>query len=413
MEVLKRIELDFARNVTDVTVYAKQYDANSRVIEIVPLNMGKRWSLESGTTARLHLTKANGHTVIVDAEIANEGNILIRLTEQSLNVSGKALAEIVLYSGDAVISSQKFFINVEKAAYDEQAPKSSVEYNSLVSLLAKTENATNKAQNVTEQLQLAAKEVEDALKNLDYAGSLVSPTIDVIAQDNGHKVIITDKNGSKEFLVLNGADGSSGAAHTHENATESKSGFLSAEDKAKLNGIESGAQVNTVTGVKGEVQTGYMTGNISISSADIGAAPVSHEHSAANITSGTLNSNRLPTIPISKGGTGAANSNSALESLGLRKLITLAAKAKMRITFASNSGGLICVTGTSSADVGGLWYFSSSPNGIQLTALNTSTKINSKVYSANLALEFENTNTGTHFLSVMLFYGSITEVKAV
>ena len=41
---------------------------------------------------------------------------------------------------------------------------------------------------------------------------------------------------------------------------------------------------------------------------DIGAAAVSHNHSASNITSGT--------IPIARGGTGATNASSALSNLG-------------------------------------------------------------------------------------------------
>ncbi len=40
--------------------------------------------------------------------------------------------------------------------------------------------------------------------------------------------------------------------------------------------------------------------------------------SASKITAGTLNSNRLPTVPISKGGTGATTAAAALEALGGR-----------------------------------------------------------------------------------------------
>lgn len=47
------------------------------------------------------------------------------------------------------------------------------------------------------------------------------------------------------------------------------------------------------------------------------AAPKSHNHSASNITSGTLSSDRLPTIPVSKGGTGATSAAAALTNLGI------------------------------------------------------------------------------------------------
>ena len=43
----------------------------------------------------------------------------------------------------------------------------------------------------------------------------------------------------------------------------------------------------------------------------------SHNHSASNITSGTLSSDRLPTVPIAKGGTGATTAAAALVNLGI------------------------------------------------------------------------------------------------
>lgn len=48
-----------------------------------------------------------------------------------------------------------------------------------------------------------------------------------------------------------------------------------------------------------------------------GKANSSHNHSASNITSGTLSSDRLPTVPVSKGGTGATTAPGALINLGL------------------------------------------------------------------------------------------------
>ena len=56
-----------------------------------------------------------------------------------------------------------------------------------------------------------------------------------------------------------------------------------------------------------------------------GKANTSHTHAAGDITSGTFNSARIPTIPISKGGTGAttaAGALTALGALGLQKVLT-------------------------------------------------------------------------------------------
>lgn len=46
-------------------------------------------------------------------------------------------------------------------------------------------------------------------------------------------------------------------------------------------------------------------------------ADAAHNHDTSDITSGTLSSDRLPTVPISKGGTGATTAASALTNLGI------------------------------------------------------------------------------------------------
>ena len=80
---------------------------------------------------------------------------------------------------------------------------------------------------------------------------------------------------------------------TYGNATQSNNGLMSSEDKTKLDGIDSGAQKNTVTGIKGNAETTYRTGNINLTPANIGAAEASHAHSASEITSGTLSVDRI------------------------------------------------------------------------------------------------------------------------
>lgn len=54
-------------------------------------------------------------------------------------------------------------------------------------------------------------------------------------------------------------------------ATTTADGLMSASDKYKLNGIASGAQVNSITGVKGNAESSYRTGNVNLTPANIGA----------------------------------------------------------------------------------------------------------------------------------------------
>ena len=60
-----------------------------------------------------------------------------------------------------------------------------------------------------------------------------------------------------------------------------------------------------------------LSSNITLSASDVGARASTWVPSASDITSGTLSSNRLPTVPITKGGTGATTAAGALTNLGI------------------------------------------------------------------------------------------------
>lgn len=67
-------------------------------------------------------------------------------------------------------------------------------------------------------------------------------------------------------------------------ATASVNGLMLAADKTKLDGIATGAQKNTITGIKGNSETAYRTGNVNLTPANIGAAAASHTH----VSTGTV-----------------------------------------------------------------------------------------------------------------------------
>lgn len=138
MNIITSIKLDFGRETVPITVFAKQYDQESRQVEIIPLNDGRAYTLEAGITARIGATKPDGTTVLDDCTI-NDGKIYADLTYQMLAVDGIVFAEIGLYKGTALLSSQVFYINVKKGAYDIDAPVSSDEFNALVAALNSVE----------------------------------------------------------------------------------------------------------------------------------------------------------------------------------------------------------------------------------------------------------------------------------
>lgn len=94
------------------------------------------------------------------------------------------------------------------------------------------------------------KEVQTAVTDPTASGTAVS-FIDSISQDSQGVIIPTKK--------------------TVAAASQSADGLMSATDKVKLDGIEVGAEVNTITGVKGSEEDSYRTGNVNISAENVGA----------------------------------------------------------------------------------------------------------------------------------------------
>ena len=84
-------------------------------------------------------------------------------------------------------------------------------------------------------------------------------------------------------------------SHTHANATTSAAGFLpklSGSTSQYLRGDGTWATVNAgVTGVKGNAETAYRTGNVNLTPANIGAAAASHTHNYLPLGGGTLTGN--------------------------------------------------------------------------------------------------------------------------
>lgn len=168
MKITQKIALDFGRDTLPITIFAKQYDKESRFVEIAPLECGKDYTLESGVTARLQLTKPDGHTVLKTATIEN-GVIKVELTEQTLAVSGTAVAEIGLYKGNSLLSSQIFYIEIKRAAYNTDAPASSDEYPALIDALGKVETSVGSANSAAAAANAAATKAETAAGGADTA----------------------------------------------------------------------------------------------------------------------------------------------------------------------------------------------------------------------------------------------------
>lgn len=190
MEIRQKLSLDFGRDTHPITVFAKQNDKNTRFLEITPLNCGQAYAIEDGVTPRLQLTKADGHTVLNDAIVEN-GVIVVELTPQALAAAGVAVAEIGLYKGEALLSSQIFYIDVERAAFDKDAPASSDEFNALTAALAEVNTVAERAATIASEI---ANEAADNANGAAEGAEKVN--ISAVQTETGATISVTDREGA-------------------------------------------------------------------------------------------------------------------------------------------------------------------------------------------------------------------------
>lgn len=102
----------------------------------------------------------------------------------------------------------------------------------------------------------------------------------------------------------------------------STNGAMSAADKTKLDNIEPGAQVNTITGVKGNSESSYRTGNVNITAANIGLGNVTNNKQIK-----ALSSSAVGDIPLWSSTTGDSLSDSGVKftitTSGSDKIVTI------------------------------------------------------------------------------------------
>ena len=216
MEIRQKLSLDFGRDTHPITVFAKQNDTKTRFLEITPLNCGQAYAIEDGVTPRLQLTKADGHTVLNDATVEN-GVIVVELTPQALAAAGVAVAEIGLYKGEALLSSQIFYIDVERAAFDKDAPASSDEFNALVDALGKVDGAVTSVTAAAERGDEAAEAAESATAN---AAAAAKSANDAAAAANTAKSAANTAAGKATTATSNANNAATAANEAAENATE-------------------------------------------------------------------------------------------------------------------------------------------------------------------------------------------------
>ena len=159
LQIMKEISLDFY-DIKVVTVEAKQFDKSSRYISVTCTNQGNPFPLDSvNYSAFVRYKKADEFAVFNRCSIT-DGKILVELTEQMLAAAGMCVADLLIIdnqvlatnqsipiitsdgdilevSGNGVVSTMKFCVNVISTPFDNSDIESASEFNALNDLIEK------------------------------------------------------------------------------------------------------------------------------------------------------------------------------------------------------------------------------------------------------------------------------------
>ena len=165
-------------------------------------------------------------------------------------------------TSDGLMSSQ------DKAKLDNLNP-----YSEATTAASGLMSATDKTK--LDGIADGAEKNQNAFSNVKVGSVTVAADskTDTLTLTAGDNVTLTP-NASTDTVTISSTN------TTYSEATSSSAGLMSAEDKAKLSGIASGAQVNTVTGVKGSNESSYRTGDINITKDNIGLGNVENKSSS-------------------------------------------------------------------------------------------------------------------------------------
>lgn len=217
--------------------------------------------LDNWNSAYSHITDAIKHIT------ADERQLWNTVSNKVDKISGKGLS-----TNDYTTSEKSKLAGIAENANSYTLPAAS---STVLGGVKTGSNITNSSGTIS----LTKENVTSALGYTPGTSSTDTNTTYSLSK-SGSTITLTGSDGSKTSVTDSDTD------TTYGLATTSVNGLMSASDKVKLNGIASGAQVNTITGIKGNAESAYRTGNVNLTAANIGALPTSGGTMSGNIIFG-------------------------------------------------------------------------------------------------------------------------------
>lgn len=151
-----RKSLDLQKNGAQWSIDVKQNDVNSRRIVISLTDGGKAFILGGDMIATIYGKKTDGNVIYKDCTIEN-GMAIVDLEKQLITAAGTVECELRIYDSNAagaqLLTTPRFNIEVYDVLSDENRITSTSDYSALASETVKSQEATKRANDISEMLE--------------------------------------------------------------------------------------------------------------------------------------------------------------------------------------------------------------------------------------------------------------------
>ena len=297
---------------TDSNIYLKNEDVAEFLIELnnllnekVDKVEGKGLSTNDYTSEekdKLGKIEPEANKTIVDAELSSTSTNPVQNKVVNSALSGKVPMTRTI--NDKALSS-----NITLSASDVGAAAASHDHNDIYYTEAEINTKVNALNTAIDEKVPTTR----TINSKDLSSNIVLTAEDVGADPVGSASTAEEnaKAHAVELALAAGEDAKGWIATAKNEANSYTDG--------KIDAIVGEGAADTLDTI-GEISKAIVEnkGILETLNAAIGnKANKSHNHAASDITSGTLSSDRLPVVPIAKGGTGATTAADALTNLGL------------------------------------------------------------------------------------------------
>lgn len=151
-----RKSLDLQKSGAQWSIDVKQNDVNSRRIVISLTDGGKAFILGGDMIATIYGKKTDGNVIYKDCTIEN-GMVIVDVEKQLITAAGTVECELRIYDSNAagaqLLTTPRFNIEVYDVLSDENRITSTSDYSALTNETVKSQEATKRANDISEMLE--------------------------------------------------------------------------------------------------------------------------------------------------------------------------------------------------------------------------------------------------------------------